>query len=221
MTGEDLRTVAFVDLTGYTSLTDAHGDLAAVRVVDRFVAAAEAALAGQGRIVKTLGDGILLDFARPEDAVATAAAMSDVLHGLDDMPELTGGIATGPAINRDGDLFGSTVNLAARLADLAPPGELRVTDPVARAASGAGWTVDPIGPTSIRGLHDPVSVHRLLLCPPEACVTDPVCGMRLSIRPGSPAATVEERTVWFCTTTCADRFASDPERYLWRGRPHG
>jgi adenylate cyclase len=221
VTGDAGRTVAFVDLIGYTSLTDTHGDAVAVQVVDQLLAATKAAVAGRGRIVKTLGDGVLLDFTRPDDAVAAAAAINESLHSLDGMPELSGGIATGPVIDRDGDIFGATVNLAARLADLAPPGELRVTDPAARASSAAGWTVEPVGPTTIRGMHDPVSVHRVLLCPPQECVTDPVCGMRITTRPDTPSATVGDGTVWFCTVTCADRFNADAGRYLVEARSHG
>jgi adenylate cyclase len=221
VTADRDRTVAFVDLTGYTSLTDTHGDTVAVHVVDQLIAATEAEVAGRGRIVKTLGDGVLLDFAHPDNAVAAAAAINDSLHALDGMPELTGGIATGPVIDRAGDIFGSTVNLAARLADLAPPGELRVTDPAARAASTAGWTVEPVGPTPIRGLHDPVSVHRVLLCPPHECVADPVCGMRITPSPDTPSSTLGDRTVRFCTVTCADRFTADPSRYLSEAHSHG
>lgn len=213
MTSEQERTVAFVDLTGYTSLNDTHGDAVALEVVDRFLAATRRAVEGRGRIVKTLGDGVLLDFADPAGAVGAAAAISDDLHDLDGMPELTCGIATGAVIDRDGDIFGSTVNLAARLADLARPGELRATQAAAGAASAAGWTVEVMGPTTIRGLHQPVPVHRVLLCAPEDCVVDPVCGMRITPRAATPHTTVDGQTIWFCTATCADRFSAAPGRY--------
>jgi len=214
MTGGRERTVAFVDLTRYTSLTDTHGDATALAVVDRLLGAARAAVEGRGRIVKTLGDGVLLDFTDPADAVAAVAAISDDLHDVDGMPEVTCGIATGTVVDRDGDVFGATVNLAARLADLARPGELRATRAAAEAAEAAGWTVEVMGPTTIRGLHDPVAVHRILLCAPQGRVTDPVCGMRITPDVDSPHAVVDGRMVWFCAPVCADRFIASPGRYV-------
>ena len=88
-------------------------------------------------MVKSLGDGLLVDFVSPTAAITTADAVHHRLHRRDGMPDFTGGIVTGPAVERDGDLLGSTVNLAARLADLAPAGELRVTDALATHGDGA------------------------------------------------------------------------------------
>ena len=209
----DHRTVVFLDLTRFTALTDAHGDETAVDVIDRFTAAVAAELGDRGRIVKTLGDGVLLDITDPAEAIAVADGTTHRLHDLPGMPELTGGVATGTVIERDGDILGATVNLAARLADLAAPGDLCTTEPAARTAAGAGWQVEPLGPTDIRGFHEPVTVFRVMLCHPDDCITDPVCGMRITIGPTTPR--IIDRTVpWsFCSSRCADRFRADPQRY--------
>ena len=117
------RTIAFLDLTRFTALNDTHGDETAVGVLDLLLDAVEQAVEGHGRVVKTLGDGVLLDVATPGAAVEVAASISRRLHELDHMPELTGGVATGPVVERGADVLGATVNLAARLADLATAGE--------------------------------------------------------------------------------------------------
>jgi adenylate cyclase len=199
------RTIVFLDLT--------HGDPVAAEVIDRFIETVTAALDGRGRLVKTLGDGVLLETTDPATAIAVADAISHGLHVSDRMPEVTGGIATGPVLDRGDDVLGAVVNLAARLADLAPAGELRVTEPTARAAAAAGWQVEPLGLSDIRGLHEPVAVFRVVLCHPDDCVTDPVCGMRITPGAETPQSAVANRTVWFCSSSCRQRFRSAPDRY--------
>ena len=209
----DDRTIVFLDLTRFTALTDAHGDQAAVAVIDQFTDNVVAALEGRGRLVKTLGDGVLLEAKDPATAITVADDVSHRLHDSDGMPEVTGGIATGPVVDRGDDVLGAVVNLAARLADLAPAGELRVTEPTARAAAAAGWQVEPQGPVDIRGIHEPVAIFRVLLCHPDDCVTDPVCGMRITPGPETPQLRKEDRTIWFCSSSCEIRFRSAPDRY--------
>lgn len=128
----------------------------------------------------------LLVLDEPGAAIRTADETIHRLHDLGAMPEMTGGVATGPVIDRDDDVFGATVNLAARLAGLAPPGELRTDEPTARAASADGWQVEPLGPTDIRGFHEPRPLFRLVLCHPDGCVTDTICGMRITPDPSTP-----------------------------------
>lgn len=201
-------TVLFVDLSRFTALTDVHGDHAALDVADQFVAVASAAAQEHGgRLVKTLGDGALLAFDETSAAVWAADSTSRRLHDLDSMPEMTGGAATGSVIDRDGDVFGSTVNLAARLADLAADGELLVDDPTARVAAADGWQVQPLGPVEVEGLRDPRSLFRLLLCHPDDCVVDPVCGMRITPGASTPTLTRGDEKTWFCSCSCRDRHA--------------
>lgn len=207
-------TIAFLDVTRFTALADVHGDDLALDVIDDFVAAVDAAVQGRGRIVKTMGDGVLLQLDGPEDAVVVADEVSQCLHAMTGMPELTAGVATGPVVERSGDVFGTTVNLASRLAGLAGAGELLATDAAARAAAAAGWQVEPLGLTKIRGLHDPVCLHRLVLCPAEQCVTDVVCGMRITPGAATPGEVVDGQRLWFCSPACLERFRSAPERYL-------
>ncbi len=211
--GPNDPTIMFLDLTSFTALNDTHGDDTAVAVLDLFVDAVEHAVAGRGRIVKTLGDGVLLRMSSPQDAVEVAHAVSVRLHDHDRTPELTGGATTGPVVERDGDVLGATVNLASRLAALATAGELWMTDPPARAASIVGWAVEPLGPTPIRGLREPVSVHRVMLCEPDRCVVDPVCGMRITPGPTTPTIVIDTRQFWFCSPTCHQQLTTAQHRH--------
>ncbi len=126
-------TILFTDLVGFTEYTDASGDEAALAVLDRQTEIARAALAeclpsGGGRLVKELGDGLMLWFGRPVDALSVARRMlADVVQARDrgGFPlAVRMGMHAGEVTARGDDFVGRTVNVAARVSDLAGPGDL-------------------------------------------------------------------------------------------------
>jgi adenylate cyclase len=122
--------VAFIDLTGFTRLTEERGDEVAAAVAMRLgELTVETVRPHGGRVVKLLGDGVLVRF---DDASSAASATLDLLRELPagDLPTGHAGVASGPLIVRDGDVFGRTVNMAARVADAAPDGHLYVPESV-------------------------------------------------------------------------------------------
>ena len=119
--------VAFIDLTGFTRLSEERGDQAAAAVsLQLGDLAREIAARHDGRVVKLLGDGVLL---RLPDALAAVDATLELVGRLPgaDLPSGHAGIHSGPLIEREGDVFGRSVNLAARVSDVAPAGEVYVT----------------------------------------------------------------------------------------------
>ena len=121
-------TFLFADIAGFTALTEAHGDEAAIELVISFSEAIEAQLPRvAGEHVKTIGDAVMLRVPEPADAVRlglwiTHDAMRD--HGS---PAVRVGLHHGHAIERNGDYFGASVNLAARVSSAAAGGEVLVT----------------------------------------------------------------------------------------------
>lgn len=129
--------VCFLDLTGYTTITEEQGDEAAAQLAGKVGdLVQESAVRHGGRTVKWLGDGVMLFF--PEPARAVLAALETVV-GLESggLPAAHVGIDAGPVVQQDGDYFGRTVNLAARVSDRAGPGEVLVTSAVVEAVSDA------------------------------------------------------------------------------------
>lgn len=164
--------VVFADICGYTRIS-ATDEAAALTLASLFHASARrVAQQRGGRLVKTLGDGVVLEFAAPEPAAAAAVELRSrfraaaVAMGLDE-PELRCGINRGAvARGRDGDIFGAAVNLASRLEGAAEPGEVLVSEAVAEALHGApGWVLEPAGERTLRNVPDPVATYR---CRPSA-----------------------------------------------------
>lgn len=161
-----IRTVLFTDIVGSTTMTQRHGDDAAMeflRVHDTIVR--EALAACKGREVKHTGDGIMASFVSAAAAVRCAAQIQRELDGRevkqDDVPiKVRIGGAAGEPVERDNDIFGSTVQLAARLCAHAAPDEILVSNVVAELCIGKkGLSFQPRGDLSLKGFDDPVNVH--------------------------------------------------------------
>jgi class 3 adenylate cyclase len=153
--------VAFVDVSGYTRMTEELGDETAARTSELLRERAEAvAEAEGGRLVKLLGDGAMLWFRDPMSAVSAAARLVRELTEEEGVAAHAG-IAAGPVVQRDLDLFGRTVNLASRIAGQAAAGEVVVSPEVADLAGGDGFEFEAMQPTTLKGLDDPVPLFRL------------------------------------------------------------
>jgi adenylate cyclase len=145
--------MCFLDLTGYTRLTEERGDEAAAELAAKLAGLVRrTAQEHGGAPVKWLGDGVMFYFREPADAVLAAVEMTEVVgrHGL---PPAHVGIHAGPVIFQEGDYFGRTVNLAARIAEYARPGEVLVSQEVVDAADGVPVTFTEIGPVELKGVQ--------------------------------------------------------------------
>lgn len=148
-------TIAFADLDGFTRFTDEHGDVAALSVATRLEDAARGSLVGRTRLIKRVGDAVMLAAPTPDDLVATVLVLREVLGADPAVPRLAVGIHHGSAVIADGDIVGAAVNLAGHLANEAEPGEVWCTEPVTRALNGKHGTVAiERGADRLGGLND-------------------------------------------------------------------
>jgi adenylate cyclase len=154
--------IVFVDLSGFTRLTSERGDESAVDAATSLQRRAdEAARRYGGRLVKLLGDGAML---RLSDAEAGLGAALDLVDAMNAEGALSShaGVHAGSVIERDLDVFGQTVNLASRIADVAGPGDVLASEAVTEAATGdALFGFEPIGSRELKGLPEPVPLFRV------------------------------------------------------------
>ncbi|HEX6782206.1 MAG TPA: adenylate/guanylate cyclase domain-containing protein [Solirubrobacterales bacterium] len=149
-------TLCFIDLTGFTRYTEEEGDIEALDVVENFVAGVEATLPREATIVKTIGDEVMV--VSPDPASLTEWAV-DFLSRFPQRPQPRVGIHYGDAVYRDGDYFGSQVNLAHRIVNRALAGEVLVTDAVCAAIAGSDrLDLEPIGEVSLKGFPTPTAL---------------------------------------------------------------
>jgi adenylate cyclase len=151
--------VCFLDVAGYTRLTEERGDEAAADLAARLAALVRrSAQEHGGTPVKWLGDGVMFFLREPGAAALAAVEMVEVVgsHGL---PPAHVGIHAGPVVFQDGDYFGRTVNIASRIADYARPGEVVVSQEVVDAAGAAPVSFVEIGPVELKGVPGPLRLH--------------------------------------------------------------
>ncbi|MFI5027360.1 MAG: adenylate cyclase regulatory domain-containing protein [Solirubrobacterales bacterium] len=155
--------LCFIDLTGFTRYTEEEGDLEALDVVENFVSTVESTLPPEATIVKTIGDEVMVV---SPDAGSLSEWAVDLLGRLPERPRPRVGIHYGEAVYRDGDYFGTHVNLAHRVVGRAQAGEVMVTDRVLNAIDGRpGLDFEPIGAVSLKGFPEPTALFLLRAAP--------------------------------------------------------
>jgi len=149
-------TLCFIDLTGFTRYTEEEGDIEALDVVENFVATVESTLPPEATIVKTIGDEVMI--VSPDPGSLTEWAV-EFLTRFPRRPQPRVGIHFGDAVYRDGDYFGSQVNLAHRVVNRALAGEVLVTDAVCTSiAASEILQFEPIGEVKLKGFPVPTEL---------------------------------------------------------------
>jgi adenylate cyclase len=151
--------VSFLDISGYTRLTEERGDEAAAELATTLATLVRGSSREHGgQPVKWLGDGVMFYFPNPGDGVLAAL---DMLEGVaaHDLPPARVGIHAGPVVFQEGDYFGRTVNIASRIAEYARPGEVLVSQEVVDATDLDGVSVTAIGPIELKGVSQPLNLH--------------------------------------------------------------
>jgi adenylate cyclase len=144
--------ICFLDVTGYTRLTQERGDEAAAALAERLNRLVDrAAREHRGKAIKWLGDGVMLYFEDPGRAVGAALELAESVTDAE-LPPAHIGIHAGPVLYQEGDYFGATVNVASRIAEYARPREVLVSDQVVESAGSEEARFVDIGPVELKGV---------------------------------------------------------------------
>lgn len=208
--------IAFVDLVQFTSLTEVHGDDAAADAAIALEAVARRRASDRVRLVKAIGDGVLIEALTPADVLGCVADLIEDVHEL--RLEARAGIDFGAVVMRQADVFGATVNLASRLAALAEPGMIAMTRPVALAAGALELAVTPRGPVHVNGIREPIEVFVVDPCRHGGeWLHDPICGMRLDAADAVLLPDLPDVRIGFCSATCAEIYSDDLDETVTGG----
>jgi adenylate cyclase len=154
--------IVFVDLSGFTRLTEERGDEAAVRAATSLQRKAETVSTRRGgRLVKVLGDGVLLRFSEAMPALeATLDLVEETVEPLGSVAAHAG-VHTGPVVERDLDVFGGTVNLASRIAAAAAGGEVLTSLAVKERVQDSSFGFEHVDERPLKGISEPVPLFRV------------------------------------------------------------
>jgi adenylate cyclase len=190
MAPQELHTFLFADIAGYSLLTELYGDEAAADLAMRFASSASAVACDHGaEVVKGLGDAVMVHADDAGQAVRLALDLLRELARDDLMPPMHAGLHTGPAVGRGGDWWGATVNVAARVAAVAGPGQVLLTE-ATRLSAGQTDSVRlrELGPLRLKNITLPVQVYAASVVPAgaqrraaERCPRDRTCLLREAV----------------------------------------
>jgi adenylate cyclase len=154
--------ICFVDLTGYTRLTEEQGDEVAARIAATLATLVEdVSRQHGGRAVRWLGDGGMFLFKEPAAAMVAALEIRDRAPEAG-LPPTHIGIHSGPVVSQDGDIFGRTVNVASRIAARAEAGEVLTSAETVELVEDRRLHFVLVGPASLKGVSRPVTLYRVL-----------------------------------------------------------
>jgi len=160
---ERLPAICFIDITGYTQLTQERGDDEAANLATMVARLVQrCAVQRGGKTIKWLGDGVMFYFDDPSSGVRAALEMVDALSEAR-LPPAHVGLHVGPVLFQEGDYFGQTVNLSSRIADVAEAGEVLVSQVAADASRGDGLVFGDVGPAELKGVSGEVHLFRARL----------------------------------------------------------
>jgi adenylate cyclase len=212
------RTFAFLDLTGFSALTEAHGDQRAVAVLGVFRAMLRDICSRRGvRIAKWLGDGAMLVCVETTPLVAATLEMQSAIDAAPENITIKCGITSGRVILLEGDDYiGHPVNVASRLCDLASPHEvLAATDVLSEKPACSIF--ESRQRVLLPGLEHEIEIAclRMALPTPDS-VPDPVCQIRLTKQTAEQTRLDGDgKVLLFCSASCAETW---DQRYP-RGEP--
>ena len=203
-----------------TALADAHGDRESADIASEFIASVrERAATHDAEEVKTIGDAVMLLVAGADAAIQLGLQITQLTRERARFPVAHVGMNTGPAVNRDSDWFGSTVNLAARVAAAAAGDEVLLTRATLDSAADVpGVEFHSRGKVRLRNIAQPVHLYRAIPAGKGGgnVPIDPVC--RMKIEPGHAEGWLIHggQQYWLCSQRCMARFAVDPDTIIGR-----
>lgn len=153
-----LPAICFLDISGYTRLTEERGDEAAAELTTHLAPLVQRPSDRHGgTVVKWLGDGVMFHFREPAGAVVAALEMLEAIS-IADLPPAHVGLHAGTVVFQGGDYFGRTVNIAARIADHAEPGQVLVSQELVNSTDQGDVAFTPIGSVALKGVSQPVEL---------------------------------------------------------------
>jgi class 3 adenylate cyclase/YHS domain-containing protein len=204
-------TFCFIDLEGFTAHTETHGDEDAADLAMWFAELTRSALGPGDRLVKTIGDAVLVTSPTAASAIAMIERLLTQTAREPEFPAVRAGLHHGGAAQRSGDVFGAAVNLAARVANEAHAGEVLGTEPIAEAARACGIPVAELGSVLLKNVRGTVPLFSLgLMIGAMETPIDPVCRLPVDRRSAAGRLLHRGAEYWFCSLSCVAAFASNP-----------
>jgi adenylate cyclase len=206
--------VLMADLTGYTAMTDVHGGASAATLVRKYMELVNSALVGETKIFQRVGDQIVLLADDPDDIVDTAKALNSRIHSEHHFLSVHAGIHYGSVFVENDNLFGSTINVASRIMNMAEHGQILCSSDLVEKVNAEKHSWKHLGNFSFKNVMNEISIYELLTEKQLLHIIDPVCRMQIDPTRTEFICYYKDHAYHFCGNQCLILFQSNPEAFL-------
>lgn len=207
--------ILMADLSGYTAMTDVHGGASAAKLVNKYMDLVGKSRFGNTEVVQRIGDQVVMMSEEPQDIIVTVQQLSASTVEEHHFLSIHAGIHYGTIFLDNGDLFGSTINVASRIMNLANSGQVLCSSAfvnIVRSKSDASFKF--YGKHKLKNVINEVEVFELNLSHKSSLFyTDPVCHMRVDPSKADHFTIFNGTTFHFCSDQCMEIFKLTPEQY--------
>jgi adenylate cyclase len=210
--------ILMADLTGYTAMTDVHGGASAAKLVTKYMEIVNSACAGTAMVTERIGDQVVIVADEPVDLIVTATKIALGTYEEHHFLSIHAGMHFGPVFIQDNTFFGSTINVASRIMNIAAAGQVLCSASFfSRVPASRRSQFRNAGTHRLKNIMDEVELFELL---PDTKHTlldvDPVCHMHVDSSTSLNSSQHEGRTYHFCSERCMELFQANPGRFLTR-----
>ena len=207
--------VLMADLSGYTAMTDVHGGASAASLVRKYLELVNNALVGETKLIQRVGDQIVLLADDPDNIVDTAKAINSRIHSEHHFLSVHSGIHYGSVFIENDSLFGSTINVASRIMNMAEHGQILCSSDVVEKVNAEKHSFRHLGKFSFKNVMNEISIFELLTDKQLVHFIDPVCRMQIDLSRTEFTCYYRDQPFHFCSNECLKLFQSNPEAYLF------
>ena len=208
--------ILVADLSGYTAMTEAHGARSAAGLVKRFVELVNQSLTGNCRLVERVGDEVIILSDKVDDLLQTALKLQELTQSEKEFLAVHAGIHYGEILVEDNHIYGSTINLASRIAAHSGGGQVLCSAAaISNLKDKTGVQFKSLGPTRFKNVKEPVEIFAAAYkTAPAEKVFDPVCHMALDQDAVTASWQHENNTYYFCSDECRNSFSENPDLFI-------
>jgi adenylate cyclase len=213
---EKTLAILMADLTGYTAMTEAHGGESAARIVQKYMELVDSALAGNAKVIQRIGDQVVITSDSANDILLTAQHLNQLTSDERHFLSIHGGLHFGSIFVEGNNLFGSTINIAARIMNIAQRGEILCSQSFLSQITDYP-SCKSIGFHKLKNVNGEYELFRIETSSSlDSSHIDPVCHMQVDAANCSYTVTLDQVTYHFCSAHCMDRFVATPDTFLER-----
>ncbi len=205
--------IMMADLTGYTAMTEAHGGASAAKMVGKYMELVNSAMMGTARLHQRIGDQVVIVADQAHDILETAQRLNKLTSDEHHFLSIHAGLHYGSVFIEGDNFFGSTINIAARIMNIAQRGQILCSQNFLNEVKEVAQTIC-IGKHKLKNVPGDVELFLITEKSKTDVFIDPVCHMQIDCSKSDLALNYNNIDYHFCSTHCRDRFEADPKEFI-------